>query len=295
MATLKPKNFLYYNSLLIFIFMLSVTACEPTLRHHPSELLATSFNTKVHDAKTAFSNKEYQKAEELYRQLISTDNNNIEHHFFLAESYRLQAKHPQALTEYKTALNRANTEMRLRINEGMALSYLEQGQADAAIELLGRIIKEDATRWRTMNALGVAYALEGNAKEALEYFNLSETLHPNSPVTLNNAGLALIIANDTTNGIAQLKKAKALLKPSHPFYKRIINNLAMGYVFLGDNDKAEAILLKQFSTSATYNNLGYFSLLKENTSLAKEYLTKSLHHSPVFYERASKNLTAITP
>lgn len=251
------------------------------------------FENNATAALKAFEGNKYTDAAALYRKIIEMQRATSEHYYYLAESERLSSNYEKAIEAYSQAHINAPNALVLSIEEGVALTFIEKGELEKAISTLENLLTRDASRWRTTNALGVAYALRGDTKAAIEYFNLSETLHPSSASTLNNAGLALLIAGDTNNSIAQFLKALQHMSPSSQYYTKILNNLAMAYVFKGDNSKAEMLLLDRLSAAETYNNLGYFALLKDNTTLARSYLAKALNKSPVFYERANDNLQSL--
>lgn len=277
----------------VVIIFLSLIACQNNhidkIENKNSQADEVINNLK-NKAETAFKDKNYKDAELHYKELISLKSDINQSTFFLAESYRLQNKFTQAIELYSKIDPYQSPEIYLAAVEGEALTNIQMGNVDKAISLLHKIIQTDATRWRTINALGVAYSLKGDINNSEAYFNAALELNKNSAFIQNNAGLSLIIADKASVGIKFLEQAYKQTDKESPSYKRITNNLAMGYVFTGNNKKAESILMSNMSKSAAYNNLGYFAILKDERNMAKEYLRKALNSSPVYYELAGNNL-----
>ena len=209
--------------------------------------------------------------------------------FIYAESLRLSNDVNEAIEIYDKIIN-INSDY-LQAIEGKALCFVSQGDFSAAAVLLNKVLAADATKWRTINALGVIYALKGELAEAVEYYELAMQVSENNPVIANNLGLSLAFSGLHDEGKKVIEESLSnVLQHETEKFKKIEYNLALIYGMAGDMDTSADILRKYLAESEILNNLGFYAKLSKDKELAKSYLSEALAKSPVHYEKAWNNL-----
>lgn len=279
------------------LLVLSVTACVQPASHNgltlaklfPKSGATLTSADRYADADAAFAQKDYAKAIALYSENQPDPKKDTEALFHYAEALRFTDQAPQAIVQYDRLLA-ANPQAWYAM-EAKALALVEQGQFNQATTLLSDVLQQDATRWRTINALGVINALSGNVKESLEYYTMALEVSNNNPSVMNNIALSVAFSGDIPRGRSMLESALAKLPATDTDKQRKLeSNLAMIYGLAGDMDKAQALLEKHLTQAQVLNNLGFYAKLANDKTLAKTYLSKALSSSPVYYERAWNNL-----
>ena len=164
----------------------------------------------------------------------------------------------------------------IEAQEGIGLCLLHKGRFAEAGEVLAKVLAEDATQWRSINAFGVALALTNQLGEALHYFTLADEIAPNTPQILNNFALTQAMGQNYSGAIAKLERARTLLPEDSPYRKRIALNLALVYGSSGKLALAEETAKPFLSETDLHHNLAIYALMHKNKSLAKEHLHKAL-------------------
>lgn len=243
------------------------------------------------DAQKAFETGQYQKAASLYEKLYEEEPDNTLYLMQYAESLRLGGDNGKALQRYDQLLEKDPGA--LHAKEGKGLAYVQEGNLKKAQVLFSEVLKADASRWRTINALGVIHSLSGQKDEAMQYYQMASQVSEENPAVLNNIGLSVALDGDIEGGMVILKKALLELSADDMSRQKIEHNLALVYGISGRMDKAQEILEKHLPPAAVYNNLGFYAKLANDRKLARTYLSKSLSSSPVHYEKAWNNLQGL--
>ncbi len=281
-----------YKSLSCFILFVLLQACVPIAKS--SGAVSSKDITPVatsDEANAHFKAGAYDEAIALYKLLSAAQSEDMDVLFKLAESYRLKGETKDAIPLYQEIIAKNNTIFHAK--EGLGLALLQARQLDAAIEIFLELLREDATRWRTINALGVIYSLQGNTQEADNYYEMARVLQRDNATILNNMGLAYtLVGKKKSYGIELLKEALSLAK-TEVIKRQITLNLALAHGIAGNDDIVRTLLKPLLSEAAIYNNLGIYASLRDDRNLAKTYLSKALTSEPVFYEKAWKNLERI--
>ncbi len=247
------------------------------------------YKNNLHEkARYSFQNGDYQSSVQAYKKLVEQSPENTEYLFLYAESLRLTNQTRFARDYYDVVLGIDPDA--LYALEGRGLSYIQDGEFEKSAVDLNKVIEQDASRWRTINAAGVIYALTGHVDEALEYYQMALDISGNKASILNNIGLSMALSGDSEGGIEILQKSLYAADMSDAKRNKIENNLALAYGVSGKMDEALRILRKNMSDAAAYNNLGYYASLASDKDLARTYLSKSLSLSPVHYDKAWQNL-----
>ncbi len=273
-------------------YVLLLQACVP-IPPHSASIATPELNKQASssDADAYFQEKHYQEAIAIYETLLSQQADNLDVAFKLAESYRLNGDTEKSIMLYQKTL-KADPQA-FHAKEGMGLALLQQQKLNEAMQVFLDLLKQDATRWRTINALGVTYNLQGKAVEAKEYYDMALAIAPQNPSIFNNMGLSYVLTQENIPyGIELLKEGLALAKTEQA-KQQITLNLALAHGIAGNDEQATEILSPLLSQAAIYNNLGIYASLRNDKALAKTYLSKALTSEPVFYEKASKNLDRI--
>ncbi len=276
------------RTLLCILLLCCLAAC----RNSPvqKDIPANYTDSSKAAADDEFHEANYKKAAELYAK-FADKNSSSETLFNYAESLRISGNIAKAKDYYDMAI--AKESGMLAAIEGKSLCYIQEGKFKEAQNLLEEVVSRDASRWRSINALGVVYAMNGNLNKALEYYNIALDVSKNNPAVLNNMALSLTFSGDKERGKKLLEKTLSNLDLAKDKKQKIEYNLALIYGISGDMDKAKSILAKYLPEAEVYNNLGVYAKMAKNDDLAKEYLSKALSSSPVYYDKAGKNLETI--
>ncbi len=245
----------------------------------------------LEQAQNAMEAQSYDKAIQVYKQLLDKNPENPIFNNGIAENIRLKGDYAGAILYYDKVL--AKDAYNLDSLEGKALAKLNQGDMEGAGTDFNSIIQRDPKRWRAQNGLGIISVLKGDIPGGLERFTAALQGSGHNASILNNIGLALAINQDYVGAIKSLELAASTLKDGTPQRKKVDNNLATVYGINGDMGKAENLLRKNMLEAEVYNNLGILAKFAKNPELAKSYLNMALISSPVYYRKAWENLKDI--
>lgn len=237
-------------------------------------------------------NGEYEKAMQLYKQLVEMNDENNNYLLSLATNLRRTGDIENAAATYELLLKRDPDN--LDALEGKGLLYLYEGDFDKAGKTLTQVHQKDKTRWRTLNGLGILFVERAMYDEAVAYFKEAITHSERNVTILNNVGLTHAINDSPDKAIAALGKAVDLAPAKSPIKRSVELNLAMVMGIYGDMEVAEKLLKQHLPEPAVANNLGLFAYLAKEEKLAKSYLNMALASSPYHYKRAWENLSTIT-
>lgn len=241
-------------------------------------------------AEAAMQVGEYKRAVSLYSQLSDGRKNDMRYMLRLAEATRRAGDTELAIKKYDLLL--AKEPDNLDALEGKALAVMATGETVEAGRLLKQVLEKDGKRWRTLNALGILFAVKDMKDEALAYFNEAAKYSDQNPSVKNNIGLVQAMQGDETSATDTLQQAARHAQGEHR--KHIELNLAMVYGISGQMMQARRIAERHLEGVALTNNLGLYAHLANDDELAKSYLNMALSGSSVYYERAWTNLNIIT-
>lgn len=244
------------------------------------------------EADQAFGEGDYQKAVDRYGKLVDMKPDDEVLTFKWAEALRMNNQLPKAIDVYDRLLRLHPGDSEPL--EGKGLAYVQMGDFGRAEAIFTDIVGQDASRWRTVNALGVIHALQGEIDEAVLYYNMAIDLDSANPSVLNNIGLSLALSEQHQEAVKRLRDALALLSSEDSRREKIELNLALAYGIAGDMEHAEPLLRKYLSNAAVFNNLGLYASLNQDKVLARSYLSKALAAHPVHYDKAWENLEAVS-
>lgn len=248
--------------------------------------------TLLKSAKEATQNGDNQRAAQLYRQLLLTDETNSFYALSMADAMRKNGDLDNAEIAYREIIK--NEPKLLKAKEGYGLLRLAKGEFDKAGTLLSEVHDKDPKRWQTLNGLGIILIERGSIDDALVYFKEALKYSENNPSILNNIGLAYAINDEPENAMQALGKAVDETSVKSVQRRHVELNLALVLGVYGDMETAEKILKQHLPDAAVANNLGMYAYLANDDKLAKSYLNMALSRSPYHYKRAWENLDTIT-
>jgi Flp pilus assembly protein TadD len=251
----------------------------------------TMQDMQMEAAKNAEKEGNFQAASQYYQQMLEKNPDNKEMALALAETYRRSGDNDRAIALYEMLLQKDPS--MLGAKEGKALALMAKGDFDTPTTLFDEIMKADATRWKTLNALGILFTTRNMHVEAQQYFQAALKQNPSSPTVLNNLGLSQALNRQSDEAVASLSQASALTAAGTVDRKRIDLNLALVYAISGKLDQANIIAEQYFTGPVLDNNRGLYAHLAKDDQMAKAYLNMALTESKTFYEKAWNNLQQI--
>lgn len=278
------------------LFML--TACDilpedrtAEINKLPSPAVGGVNDTLKTQAEQAAAGGDYARAAQTYKQLVDKEPQNKDYTLAFADSLRRSGNHQAAVNLLNPYLA-ANPKDAVAL-ETRGLCLMSLGSIVDAGKDFEAALAVDPTRWRTLNAVGVLFSMKNKINEAIAYFDESLVHNPENASALNNRGLALAMDGRYEEAVASFQRTKNNLRVGSPDMKQVDMNLALVYAIAGRLDEAERVASQYLSKAALYNNMAVYAQLSKNAELSRSYLDMALTQSPVYYERAWKNLGAI--
>ena len=228
------------------------------------------------------------KAEYYFNQLVKKSNSNPLYKFKYAEALRRRGACTDALPLYEEVLEVKPSDIDAR--EGKALCLVSLGEFQKAGPILTDIIHGDSTRWKSINAAGLIFAVNNKLQEANQYLNLAADVSNHNPAVLNNQALVKALTGNYDDAIKTLKEASLRAGEATTQKRNIDLNLAMVYGISKNIDLAESTAKPWLTTPQLYNNMGIYAELGKDPELARTYLNKALMGTAVYYDKAWDNL-----
>lgn len=289
--------------LLMLAAALPVAACTPDQK--PSEAAtkiieeldkgkksASIGGTLEKQAADAAAGGDYNRAAQVYHQLLDKDPDNKANLLAFGDSLRRGGNFDQAVQVYDKLLTlepRSADAM-----EGKGLSLMGRGEFVDAGQQLSEVMKIDGKRWRTLNAIGILFATKNLVDEGMAYYEEALKQSPGNPSVLNNVGLSLAIDKQYDKALEAFALGRKQVTSGSMEQKRIDLNTALIYGVQGKLEEAQRIATPHLSEAGLYNNMGFYAHLSKDEGLAKSYLNMALTNSTSFYERAWENLQMVS-
>jgi len=259
---------------LILIFLLLLSNCSKGfIIYSPEKKVQKELNNHLkQEADNAFINKDYNRAASLYHDLYLSKNS-PEDLLKEADSYRFAGECSKAIDLYDK-LDKSPQEIIAK--EGKALCLLQDGEYINSVSLFKEIIDKDVTRWRTLNALAIIFAMNDHYKEAINYFDIALEFTDKPYIVANNKALALAKWGKIDESINILENILNSIDSHNSNKQKISLNLALFYSLKGEFKKSENICKKYLSGEALYQQLALYAELSKNKKKTKEYLSKAI-------------------
>lgn len=292
------------NILCISILSIAVISCDTEQRYHidaDKELnklqgpdTGTIDKTLLNQAQQAINNGDYNRAAQMYAQLSDTHPDKKQYTISLADCLRRAGNNDAALKAINPLIKKDPENADALEIKGLALMNLGGDGFTEASKTFEKVMKIDGHRWRTLNAIGILFAIKHMDHDAIQYYNAALKSSPDNPGILNNLGLAYAMDKQYDESIATFTRARSRLESNSEELKQVDLNLALVYALEDRLDDAEQVAAPHLSKAALYNNMGVYAYISKNKELAKSYMDMALDQNPMYYERAWKNLSVIS-
>lgn len=233
-----------------------------------------------------YNAKMYKKAEGLFKELLSTDKNDYEFHFYLGLVFREQKIYDLAELELKKALTIKSRYPDAWIH--LCYLYIEMKEKEKAYQCaedFNNILPENGSSWRIM---GYVLNTMRKFKEAAEKLKKAEAYYPADPGLLFELGMAL----ERSGNILEAEKKFAKVLEINPQDHAAANYLGYMWAEQGKNlDSAQVLLemaLEKLPDNGAYlDSYGWILFMKGDYKQAKDFILKAIKHidsDPVVFE-----------
>jgi tetratricopeptide (TPR) repeat protein len=155
------------------------------------------------EGQAALRNQQFDRAQELYEQIIKLDPRSAQAHSNLGLALYMGAKYPRAIAEFQKALQLDSHLDHTKVL--LALSYFDSGDIASATPLLEKAYQANKDDPIIAAHLGLAYLRQQKDEKAFVVLSHWVELEPNSPDALYFKGkAAMYVASDS---FVQLTKA----------------------------------------------------------------------------------------
>jgi len=171
-----------------------------------------------------------------------------------------------------------------------AISALEVGRVTEAKPLVECAVSAPHASWRAWNARGVLADFTNDWATADESYARAHQLAPNEARIVNNQGWSKLLRGEWAAAIPFLQEAATLDGKS----RRIANNLELAKAALAADLPRRRSGEPDQDWAARLNDAGVAAELLGDRKRAVAAFTQALDASPVWYDRASNNLKALS-
>ena len=134
------------------------------------------FRDLIHEAKYYEQQKDYPKAIEAYKQLLSLDPRNLIYLTAVANLYKEMENYEMAESYYLRLLHYYPQDIEAKMNLGEV--YYKTKNYDKAKLYLTEVVNEDPERFRAVVILARIYNKESNNKAAYKYLEMAHSIDP---------------------------------------------------------------------------------------------------------------------
>jgi tetratricopeptide (TPR) repeat protein len=272
--------------ILALVAATSLAAQKPSGMRQPTAVPPDP--TILHDASQAIHAGRLEEARLLIARAISEGFRGAAIERLTADVSFASGRYLEAFVAYQHLAGSAEKE--IGDCENGAISALELGRIDDARPLVDCAVAQARPSWRALDARGVLADLTHDWAVADESYARAHDLDPKEARIINNQGWSKLLRGDWASAVSFFDQAAAL----DPKSDRIANNLELAKDALaadlpqrrsGETDRDWAVRL---------NDAGVAAELLGDKQRAIAAFTQALDASPVWYDRASNNLQAMT-
>ena len=170
------------------LFPLSLLICATLAFDRSATAQSAGQSELLAQGETALRNKQFDRAQKLYEQVVRLDPRSVEGHSNLGYALYTLGNYPRAIEEFQKAL-----ELDPHLDETeilLALSYFDTGQLQRAVPLLEKAYQTKKDDPDVAAHLGLAYLREQQADKALVVISHWAEIQPESPEALYYKGKA---------------------------------------------------------------------------------------------------------
>ncbi|MBX9254313.1 tetratricopeptide repeat protein [Desmonostoc muscorum CCALA 125] len=257
---------------LAFLLTLPIVLNSPVV-------IAQSTDQFFDQGKAAHDAGDYQKAENIWRQLLKREPNNAEAHYRLGRTLRDQQRSDEAIAEFREAI-RLNPKHSYAYNGLGTVLQWNQNKLDEAVTAYRQAIELDHNNHYAYFNWGNALVEKNQPDEAIKLFIQAIKIEPNSPFNYHSLGTAYRLKKNFDAAIAAYRKAIDLYPSYSDAYVSWGNTLAEEKRF---NEAIQVYLeaVKVDSQNAyVYNSLGRAYYLQNNFAEALAAYRKAIQINP---------------
>jgi Flp pilus assembly protein TadD len=177
-----------------------------------------------------------------------------------------------------------------RLCQKGAISALELGRIADAGPLGDCAVASPEADWTAWNARGVLADFVRDWAMADRCYGRALELAPRQGEIVNNQGWSLLLRGDWAGALSRFERAAAL----KPEIGRIANNLELARSALAADLPSRRTGDSNVQWAARLNDAGVAARMLGEDRRALAAFTRALEASPVWYERASRNLEAMS-
>lgn len=171
-----------------------------------------------------------------------------------------------------------------------AISALQIGRIADAEPLVECAVAAENASWRAWNARGVLADFEKEWATADESYARAQKLDPDNARVINNQGWSMLMRGDWAAAVPLFERAVALDGKTG----RIADNLELAKAALAADLPKRRAGESDHDWAARLNDAGVAARMLGQEKRAVAAFTQALDASPIWYDRASNNLKAVT-
>jgi Flp pilus assembly protein TadD len=196
-----------------------------------------------------------------------------------ATALRLAGRCSEALTAFQSMLLPSHPH-RDDALEALGLCALDRGELADAAQYFRQLLARDALRWRSLSALGVSVALQGDLVQAEDYLTYAQELSHGHPVVGNNLALVRAMRGDRGEAAAMLRRLMTQFPEHSRRHQTVALNLALCLGLDGKFDEARKEASRYLSGAALEHNMAIYAMLRGDKDKARQFLEQQLQHAP---------------
>ena len=274
---------------LLLPVLLLLTACASTPEQEDVALDPKTPEAQYAEGEAARSRGDYGAAMSAFLPLVDLEGEwSLRGKLAIAKLMLDSGRNREALKAYSLILEEQPG--LVDAQEGKGLALLGLGEVNAARRQLQIANKNEASRWRTLNGLGVAADMDANYDAAARWYGLALESAGDNPLVINNAAYSRIMAGDYAAAEALLQRALV----RYPEETRLRNNLAIAQARQGRYRQAVSTWSNNLDEAEARNNAGYIAYLNGDIERARELFQQASEMSPRYRPGIAKNLELVT-
>lgn len=241
----------------------------------------------VREGDRAAADGEFDKALVQYVIALEEDASNADLYYKVGFIHQAEGRMELAERSFREAVAISPDHVPARVS--MGLIALRKENYQYAKLVLEQVLEHDPDNWRALNALGVLGDLREDFVSSRAFYEKALTQSANSINVMNNLGYSFYLQGKWTEAERYFKRVVS----KDPGYTHGWSNLALVYLQLGDEDMAKIAFQRVVSEHQALNNIGYFSMLRNDMKSARETLRDAARVAPSYYALAYRNLASI--
>ena len=237
-------------------------------------------------ARTQFANGEFAESYKNYSTVFLHDPDNIEVLFGLADSALAIDKGEIAAKAYtRLAKFDLTSEQTIAQFTGLVLAEISEGTLENPEARLKQALNISPENYQLWNALGQIYDKQERWRGSWTAYQTAAENGFSQAGLHNNLGMSLLAQKKYQGAISHFKYALRLTPESAQFQ----NNYRFALLMAGDY-RAALENVSDDAAGTLLGDAGYIAMQREDYTLARVLLEKAIEVSPLYNQRAARNL-----